>query len=110
MAFSWVALTNVVTREVVTLLGFIHCTTEQGRIFVPFTLSVIAGVPAAADVCDSETIVGAARGDAGVDSVKVKEEDVPTEFVTDTAAVPGNADRAAEIGADNCVALTKVVV
>src|ERR1700746_1438520 len=90
-------------------MAFTQCTTEQGRIFAPLTLSVSAGLPAAAEVCDSETIVGAARGVAGVESVTGTDGDVPTEFVTDTAALPGNAERAAEIEAVSFVALPKVV-
>ena len=106
---SWVALTKVVVSGVVTLLAFTHCTTEQGRRFVPVTLSTRAGLPAAAEVCDSEIIVGAASGVAGVERVKGREEDVPTEFVTVTTVVPGNADRGAGMEAVSCVAPTKVV-
>jgi hypothetical protein len=99
-----------VVSTVLTLLAFTHCTTEQGRRFVPVTVNVSAGLPAAAEVCDSELIVGAASGVAGVERVKGKEPDVPIEFVTDTAAVPGNAARAAGMEAVSFVALTKVVV
>jgi hypothetical protein len=91
------------------LLAFTHCTTEHGRRFVPVTLSTRAGLPAAAEVCDSERIVGAASGVAGVERVKGREEDVPTEFVTDTTVVPGNADWGAGMEAVSCVAPTKVV-
>jgi hypothetical protein len=109
VALSCVALTYMVVSGVVTLLAFTHRTTEQGRMFVPVTLRVRAGLPAAADVCDSETIVGAASGVAGVEMVKGREPDVPIEFVTVTAAVPENAAWAAEMEAVSCVALTKVV-
>jgi len=87
----------------------VHCTTEQGRRFVPVTLSTRAGLPAAAEVCDSEIIVGAASGVAGVERVKGREEDGPTEFDTVTTVVPGNADWEAGMEAVSCVALTKVV-
>jgi hypothetical protein len=93
-----------------TLLAFTHCTTEHGRKFVPVTVKVSAGVPAAAEVCDSELIDGEASAVAGVERVKGREPDVPIEFVTVTAAVPGNAVRAAGMEAVSCVALTKVVV
>jgi hypothetical protein len=75
----------------VTFPAFTHCTTEHGRRFVPVTVSVSAGLPAAADVCDRELIVGAASAAVGVERVKGTEAEVPTELVTVTAAVPGNA-------------------
>jgi hypothetical protein len=77
---------------------------------VPVTVSVSAGLPAAADVCDRELIVGAASAAVGVERVKGTEAEVPTELVTVTAAVPGNAGWAGGIEAVICVALTKVVV
>lgn len=95
---------------VVTLPGLTHSTTEQGRRFVPVTVKVSAGLPAAADVCDSELIAGDASAVAGLESVKYKLDEAPTEFVTATAAEPGNAAWAAGIEAVSCVALTKVVV
>lgn len=110
VALSCVALTYVVVSSVVTLLAFTHCATEQGRMFVPVTVNVSAGLPAAAEVCDSEPIVGEASAVAGVERVKGRDPDDPTEFVTVTAAVPGNAARAAGMEAVSCVALTKVVV
>jgi hypothetical protein len=100
----------VVVSGVVTLLAFTHCTTEQGRRFVPVTVNVSAGPPAAAEVCDSEPIVGVASPVAGVERVKGRDPDVPIEFVTVTTVVPGNADWAAGMEAVSCVALTKVVV
>lgn len=93
----------------VTLLAFTHCTTEQGRMFAPVTVNVSAGLPAAAEVCDSELTDGGASAPAGVERVKGNDADVPIEFVTVTPAVPGNAAWAAEMGAVSCVALTKVV-
>jgi hypothetical protein len=77
--------------------------------FAPVTVNVSAGLPAAADVCDSELIAGEASAPAGVDMVKGNDADVPIEFVTVTPAVPGNAAWAAEMGAVSCVALMKVV-
>ena len=77
---------------------------------MPVTVNISAGLPAAAEVCDSETIVGAGSAVAGVEMVKGREADVPIEFVAATTAVPGNATWAAEMEAVSCVALTKVVV
>jgi hypothetical protein len=92
------------------LLVFSHCTTEQGRRFVPVTVNVSAGLPAAAEICDSEPIVGVASPVAGVESVKGREPDVPIELVTVTTVVPGNAVWATGMEAVSCVALRKVVV
>ena len=78
--------------------------------FVPVTVNVSAGLPAAAEVCDKETIVGAGSAVAGVEIVNDEEGDVPIEFDTATTAVPGNATWAVEMDAVSCVALTKVVV
>ena len=94
----------------VTLLVFTHCTTVQGRIFVPVTVSVIAGPPAEVDDCDNELIVGDASAVDGVERVKGEDADLPAEFVTVTRAVPGNAAWAGGIEAVSWVALTKVVV
>jgi hypothetical protein len=76
---------------------------------VPVTVSVTAGLPAAAEVCESALIVGATSADAGVEIVNGNEPDVPTEFVTVTATAAAKATCAAGIAAVNCVALTKVV-
>jgi hypothetical protein len=111
VAVNCVALTLVVSNVVgVELPGLIHCTTEHGRMFVPVTVNVCAGLPAEADVCDSVLIPGAGSA-AGVVSVKGNPLDTPTEFVTETTGDPGNAASAAEIVAVNCVgvALLKVV-
>jgi hypothetical protein len=99
----------VVVSGDLTLLAFTHCTTEQGRMFVPVTVNESAGLPATAEVCDSELIVGAASAVAGVESVKGEEPDVPIELDTDTSAVLGNAAWAADMEAVSCVAVTKVV-
>jgi hypothetical protein len=100
----------VVVSGVLALLAFTHCATEQGRMFVPVRVNVSAGLPAAAEVCDSELIVGAASAVAGVERVKGEEPDVPIELDTDTSAVPGNAAWAADREAVSCVAVTKVVI
>lgn len=107
---SCVELTNVVVSADLTLLAFTHWTIEQGRRFVPVTVNVRAVLPAATEVCDSEVIAGAARAVVGVESVKGNDGDVPMEFVTVIAAVPGKAGCEAGIAAVICVALTKVVV
>jgi len=101
----------VVVRGDVTLLGlgFTHCTTEQGRRFVPVTVNVTVALPAAAEFCDNELIAGAASAVVGVERVKAREPDVPIEFETVTTTGPGNAACAAEIEAVSCVALTKLV-
>jgi len=99
----------VVTKGVVTLLGLTHCTTEQGRIFVPVTVNEREGLPAAAVACESEASVGVARALVGVESVNGIEEDVPIEFVTVTEAAPGNAVSVAGMDAVSWVAFPKVV-
>jgi len=99
----------VVTSGVVTLLGLTHFTTEHGRIFVPVTVNEREGLPAAAEVCDSEASAGVARALVGVESVNGIEEDAPIEFVTVTAAGPGNAVTVAGMDAVSWVALPKDV-
>lgn len=76
---------------------------------VPVTVSVSAGLPAAAEVWDRELIVGGASAAAGVERVKGNEGDVPFELVTATTTGLGNAAWAAGMEAVSCVALTKVV-
>jgi len=78
VALSCVELTYVVASGEVTFPAFTHCTTEHGRRFVPVTVSVNAGLPAAAPVCDKELAVGAASAAAGVERVKGTEAEVPT--------------------------------
>jgi hypothetical protein len=82
---------------------------EQGRRLDPVTVNTTAGLPAAAEVCDKEAIVGVASGVVGVESVKVFDADVPTEFVTVTDTGPGDAAWAAGMVAVSWVALTNVV-
>lgn len=109
VALSCVALTKAVVSADVTLLAFTHWTTEHGRMFVPVSVNVSAGLPAAAEDCESELIAGAARAVDGVERVKGDDPDGPIEFDTVTSAVPGNAAWAAGMAAVSCVALTKVV-
>jgi hypothetical protein len=111
VAVSCVGLTYEVVSVDFTLPGLTHCTTEHGRRFVPVTVSVTAELPAAAEVCDSALIDGAASTDAGVEIVNGNAADVPTEFVTVTVTATGvaKATCAGGIEAVNCVALTKVV-
>jgi hypothetical protein len=90
------------------LLPLTHCTTEQGRILLPVTVSVRAGEPAAILDWDSEVIPGAARF-AGDDKVNGEEFEIPTELDTETATGPGNAVSVARIEAVTWVELTKVV-
>jgi hypothetical protein len=110
VALSCVALTYVVVSDDVTVPTLTHCAMEHGRRFVPVTVNVSAELPAAVEVCESELITGTASAVEGVERVKGNEPEVPIEFVTVTVAVPGNAAWTAEMGADNCVALTNAVV
>jgi hypothetical protein len=107
---SCVALTYVVGNWVVTLAALTHWTVEQGRRFVPVTVSESAGPPAGPEVCDSEPIMGAASVPAGVESVNDLDADVPIEFVTVTATVPGKAAMAAGMEAVRTVALLDSIV
>ena len=102
-------LTKVVGKVDLTLPVFTHCTMEHGRMFVPVTVSVSAELPAAAEVCESDVIVGATSGVAGVERVNGRDDEDPIEFVTVTAIVPAEAGSEAGIAAVSCVALTKVV-
>jgi len=77
---------------------------------VPCTVSVNAGLPAAALFGETELILGGRSGAAGVERVKGNELDAPSEFVTVTPVVPGNAALVAGMEAVTCVALTKAVV
>ena len=106
---SWVALTYVVGREVVTLLPFTHCTTEHGRMLLPVTVNVSAGLPAATLDWDRAVTDGAGSGVAGVSMVKDSEPEVPSELDTVTVAEPENAVSVGRMAAVNLVALTKVV-
>ena len=97
----------------VTALPFTHCATEQGRILLPVSVTVCAGLPTAAEVTDSVGAPGAASG-AGVVIVKGRLLEVPGEALaagleTETVAVPENAVSVAGICAVTCVALTYVV-
>ena len=108
-AVSCVVLTKVVVKVDLTLPVFTHCTTEHGRMFVPVTVSVSTELPAEAEVCESEVIVGATSGVAGVERVNGRDDEDPIEFVTVTATVPAEAGSEAGIAAVSCVALTNVV-
>lgn len=99
VAVNCVALLKTVGNEVTTLLGLVHCTTEQGRIPAPVTVKVMAELPAPAVVCDRVLRPGVARGVLEVVSVTAEVGDVPMEFVTVTLAVPGNAAAVAGIAA-----------
>jgi hypothetical protein len=96
----------------VTLLLSTHWTVVQGRIFIPWAVTVNGGkppVPAGAEFGVIEVRVGFGNPPAGVTSVIGNEADVPSKFDTVTAAVPGSKARAAGMEAVSCVALTKVV-
>ena len=51
---------------------------------MPCTVTVNAELPAAAEVCESELIVGAGSAPLGLERVKGREFDTPTEFVAVT--------------------------
>lgn len=76
---------------------------------MPWTVTVSAELPAAAEVCERELTVGGRSALVGVDSVKGRVFDAPTEFETATVAAPGNAASAGLMAAVSWVALTKVV-
>jgi hypothetical protein len=84
--------------------------TRTGELIAPRTVSIVAGLPAAAVFGDTEPMAGTGSEVAGVVKVKGKEFDDPRVFDTVTEAVPGNAAWAAEMETVICVALTKVVV
>ena len=103
----------VVARGVVTLPLLTHCAVEHGRMLVPVSVSVSAGLPADAEVCDSVGAPGAASGPGDV-MVKGTVLEIPGEALaaalnTETVAVPENAVSVAGIDAVSCVALTNVV-
>ena len=134
-AFSWrecagmgpiaaAAGTYSVVKVVVTPLLSVHLTTVQGRkvVFCDAEITrAFAGrpvlefngrrakpaLPAGDDVgvTSVRESVGGASAANGVERVKEEAFDVPTEFVTVTAAVPGNAASTAEMDAVSCVAL-----
>jgi hypothetical protein len=56
-----------------------HCTTEHARILLPVTVKDWAGLPTAAEVCDSAGIPGAASAVVGVKMVNGKLLEVPGE-------------------------------
>lgn len=64
---------------------------------MPWTVTVNAELPAAAEACESELMPGAGSALVGLESVKGSEFDTPTEFVAVTVAVPGKAASEAEM-------------
>jgi hypothetical protein len=85
----------------------VHCTTEQGRRFVPVTVKVAAAVPAVAVVGEIAEIVGA--GSDAVEIVKGKGFERAPEL--DTSIFTVAADTMSEAGtvAVSCVELTNFV-
>jgi|SRR5665213_3424230 len=77
--------------------------------FVPVTVKTSAGLPAATEVWEIVPIMGSASAVEGVENVNGDEPEVPSEFVTVTAAVPGNADCVPEIWVVICVGVTNFV-
>jgi hypothetical protein len=96
----------VVASGVVTLL-FVHCTTEQGRRFVPVTDNVTAAVPAVAFVGEMVAIVGAGSDEGEI--VKGKAFERAPELDTSTFTVPAEAISETGMMAVSCVGLTNVV-
>ena len=83
------------------VLPFTHCAVEQGRMFVPVSVSVSAALPTAAEVCERVGTPGVAS-EAGDVIVKGKLLEVPGEALaagleTETVAVPENAVSVARI-------------
>jgi hypothetical protein len=79
------------------------------RVFGSTGERVNGALPAEAEFGVTELRAGLWSAVAGVDRVKGREPDVPLEFVTVTAAVPGNAPSVAGTITVSCVALTNVV-
>ena len=103
VAVSCVEETNVVASAVA-----FHCTVEVPTKFVPFTVKVNCGPPAAAQVGLIEVVVG-----TGLLMVNVTGFDVPPPgegVLTVTWTVPAVVTFAAGTIAVSCVAETKVVV
>jgi hypothetical protein len=97
---------NVVASGVVTLL-FVHCTTEQGRRFVPVTVNVVVPVPAVADAGEIALIVGAGSDEGEI--VKGKAFERAPELDTSIFTVPAEAISETGMMAVSCVGLTNVV-
>jgi len=86
---------------------FVHCTTEQGRMFVPVTINVAPASPAVADAGDTVAIVGTASGPDEIVKGKVLDKIAPL----DTPMVTAPVETISEAGtiAVSCVELTNVV-
>ena len=93
----------------VALLMLTHCAVEHGRRFVPVMVTASAALPAGLEVCDRELTTGAPSAPAADEIVNGLAAEVPAEFVTVTATVPGSAAWDADRDVVSCVALTKVV-
>jgi hypothetical protein len=81
--------------------------------FVPCAVTVNAGEPpepAAAEFGVIELNVGLGKPPVGVERVSGNEADEPSEFETDTCAVPGKTASLYGMDAVSCVMLTTVVV
>jgi hypothetical protein len=76
---------------------------------VPWTVNVNEELPAAAELGVIKLSVGVGSVVVGVERVKGDELDVPSEFCTVTATLPGNAATLGGMDAVSCVALTNVV-
>ena len=104
------AVTRVLFTKAVGCAAPFHWTTELEIKFVPFTLSVNAGPPAAAFGGEIPVMVGIGLFRALM--VKIDARDVPPPgggFVTVTCTVPAAAISDAEINAVIWVAFTRVV-
>jgi hypothetical protein len=86
---------------------FVHCTTEQGRMFPPVTVKVTEVVPAIAATGEAEMFVGAGSSEGEI--VKGVRFDGTPELETRIFTIP--AEIRSEIGmmALSCVGLTNVV-
>ena len=86
---------------------FVHCTTEQGSMFVPVTLKVTAAVPAVAAVGEMEAMAGAGSDPAEI--VKGKGFERAPKLDTSILTVAAEAISEAGMTAVSCVELTNVV-
>src|SRR5205823_5334410 len=107
-AAGTVAVTFVLSTNVVVRLAPFHFTTLLCTKLVPFTVRVNCGPPAVALLGESDVVVG-----TGLLTVKLTALDVPPPgggFITVTGTTPALAMSAAVIAAVSVVLLTKVVV
>jgi hypothetical protein len=119
VALSWGTLAaaglryEVASGVVTGGLPLTHSTTEQGRMLLPFTISVNVAVPAVMPDGERDVIVGVGSDDGGAVTVKSTALEVAKPPVT-VMGTPGDvlwkAMSVAGIRAVSCVELTNFVV